>query len=272
MKQYQLVYVLNVPRLTPGRRSAALTRMMSKLGELTPAQASILRPLILESIAVQREAIVMRQARRTSNSTAMHAAQAGELDKKLDKLLSALHASLSSVIELFEGRKAELARKVNQAVFPEGVSPITALPFVEQHELLVIISHTLRSGEIGAAMTELELSAWISRLEELNAAYGEQLTRSQKVSPQDARESDTRGWSSLASVVARVVGLFPSDSEGDRLARELLLEAIEEQKQQAALLRARRRGAGLAVGDPEGEEDLEDEIGESEGEAAQPAA
>jgi hypothetical protein len=245
MRRYHIESFVNVQKLTAARRAIVLERMRHILGSMpdpgpTPGHDR-LRIQIEEALKLQREALALIRARRGSREDVMHAQGAKELDAKLDKVLSMLYANLSTLVELFEGEKAQLAQKVREAVFKDGVASITSRPFVEQHELVKLLVHDLRTGELAAAVSALGLQGWVERLQQLNTAYGQHLTRPARVDAERVSSADARAWVALVEVVTSVILLHPSNSEVDIAGRHRLLGPLIEQEQEAALLRSRRR-------------------------------
>jgi hypothetical protein len=255
MRRYHLEAIVHVPKLTAARRAIVLERMRRRLDEMPAPELAVLKVRVDQALKLQREALALSQSRRTASEEAMHAGAAKALDAKLDKLLSLLNATLGGFIEVFEGQKAQLALKVREAIFRDGVAHITSRPFVEQHELVKLLIHDLRTGELAAAVAVLQLGQWVERLEELNAAYGQHLTRPERVSVEMVRASDTRAWIALVEVVTAVLAVYPTNADPDVAGRHHLLIPLVEQEQEAALLRARRRNGApeeLAVEEDEG--------------------
>jgi hypothetical protein len=241
MGRYEIQSFVNVQKLNPARRAIVLERMQPILASMPDPALDPLRALTEQALKLQREALALIRARRGSREDVMHAEGAKELDAKLDKVLSTLFATLSTLVELFEGEKAALARKVRDAIFKDGVASITGRPFVEQHELIKLIVHDLRTGELAAAVSALGLQGWVERLQQLNTIYGQHLTRPERVDAERVRQADTRAWIALVEVVSSVIVLYPHNSEADIAGRHRLLEPLIEQEQEAALLRSRRR-------------------------------
>ena len=262
MTRFHLASLVSVHKLTPARRASALKRMRRRLGDLDPGSAEAVRERIDRALRLQREALVWQQTRRTGNGGAMHEEGAKALDAKLDKLLSLLNQALQGFVDLFGGAEAAAAKRVRDAIFPDGVAPITQRPFTEQHELLLWIVSDLRKGELAAAIGALDLGKWVDRLEELNTEYGKRLTRPDRVDPEQARAASARAYIAYVEVVTAVLALYPTDEGADLQGRRALLEPIAEQEEEAALLRARRRG-GSEAGEVVEEEEIEEieEIG-----------
>jgi hypothetical protein len=263
MPSYLVETFVRVPKLTPARRAVVLERMNRKLDQMPDPALAVLKGRAGQALKLQREALALSQSRRTANEEAMHSAAAKALDAKLDKLLSLLHATLVGFIEVFGGQKAALALTLREAIFRDGVAPITSRPFVEQHELIKLLIQDLRTGELAAAVVVLQLEQWVERLEELNTQYGQHITRPERVSVEVVRAADTRAWVALVEVVTAVLAVYPTNSEADLAGRQHLLIPLVEQEQEAAMLRARRRNGGSAEA-PEEELPVEDTIEEED--------
>jgi hypothetical protein len=243
MRRYHIESFVNVQKLNAARRAIVLERMRHILGSMPDPGLDPLRTQSEQALQLQREALALIQARRGSREDVMHAQGAKELDAKLDKVLSMLYVNLSTLVELFDGEKAQLAQKVREAVFKDGVASITGRPFVEQHELVKLLVHDLRTGELASAVLALGLQAWVERLQQLNTVYGQHLTRPERVDAERVRTADARAWVALVEVVTSVILLYPRNSEADIAGRHRLLGPLIEQEQEAALLRSRRRSA-----------------------------
>ena len=81
--------------------------------------------------------------------------------------------------------------------------------------------------------------AWIA---EVNAVYGALLSRPERLTHAEVVAADRAGWSAMLSVIARVLGAHPDDTEAEIEARRALLQPITDQQDELTGLRARRRG------------------------------
>jgi hypothetical protein len=229
---------LGLPKLTPGRRQEALLRMR------TEAAARGYSDLVLsidQALALEKEALQMElKWSRWTEDHAQHEAGAREVDSLLDRTLTGLYESLLLKERSFPGL-ARPARTLLDAFFPQGTGPVTHLPYVDQHALVSTLLEGLSKAPHRDALVALRLEDWLERLQEINRQYGLLLMRPGRLTFGQVMAADKAGHIGMLTVVARVLGLHPSNSEADMQARHALLAPYLEQKEAFANLRARRR-------------------------------
>jgi hypothetical protein len=248
MHTFTIHEFLGLPKLTPGRRKKALERM-----RLTAARRGLNDLMAAIDVALQIEEVALALAIRwtaASEDQAMHAGGARKLDAQLDRALSGLHDSLQLMVRAFDGRQADMARTLLDSLFPKGPGAITRLPYVDQNAHVSALLTKMGEMAHHDALTALNLQDWVARIRELNERYGRALTRPERLNHEHVVAADRAGWTSMLSVVARVLGTFPSDTDVDIQGRHDLLQPLTDQQDELNLLRARRRGENLFAGEP----------------------
>lgn len=250
MRTFSIYEFLALPKLTPGRRMKALERMRlaAVARGLTDLVTAIDGAIRVEDHAL---ALVMRWEAAAADH-AMHAGGAQKLDAQLDRALSGLHESLQLKVRAFEGSQAQMAHALIEALFPKGPGPITSLPYVDQNAQVSTLLVKMGVSPHRDALVALHLQDWVERIREVNEQYGRALTRPERLTHEQVVAADRAGWTSMLSVVARVLGAFPEDTDGDRQGRRDLLQPLTDQQDEMSALRARRRGENTFV--EEGEE------------------
>jgi hypothetical protein len=230
---------LALPKLTPGRRQEALLRMRT---EALARGHHVLVQTIDEALALEKQALQMElDWSRWTEDHAQHEAGAREMDGLLDRTLTGLNESLLLKERSFPDLAAT-ARTLLDAFFPQGTGPVTHLPYVDQHARVSILLEGLSKAPHHDALIALRLEDWLGRLQEINQQYGDLLMRPDRLTFAQVTAADKAGHIGMLTVVARVLGLHPSNSEADMAARHALLAPYLEQKEAFAALRARRRG------------------------------
>ncbi|MEM6928523.1 MAG: hypothetical protein AAF602_16425 [Myxococcota bacterium] len=235
---------LAVQRLAPARRVQALERMLAQV----PTGHEHLRPHIERAILAQDEAVnLARTFQADRDNAAMHSEQARILDAELDRTLSTTADAIAAMIKVTPQRDPhhEALRDIVEQAFPKGVAAITSQPFVMQHRTVKTMLDAL-SDEDGwvAPIAELGLARFFDRVAELNAEYGERLTRREGVGYEAVSQAARDAFEPFAEVIARVIGAFPTNSDADLEAREALLAPVADQEAEASQYRRRRRNDG----------------------------
>ena len=266
VKHIPMDHLLKVPFLTAARRAVALIRMRHYC-QGVPGLQSLVAPLEA-SLEAQRGFIRLKNAEASAGrDAAMHARNAKVVDAQLDRALTALSRTLDNLIHglTAESEEAQLATSIQGRLFPQGVSAITSLPYVDQH-MAVANLLALVNEDDGALMTELELlgqRVFVDRIGELNQAYGELVTRPQRMTPSVLAQLDRDAARQFGYAVAQCLAATASDSDEHTEWRTQLLQPIVDQQQELAKLRERRREGGLPAGMDDDELDDESEIEEA---------
>lgn len=244
---------IRFPRMTPGRRSVAIERARASLEQMS--ELSHLMPALDEAEAAQRRAIAAHGTwARGKDSRNFHSRTAVELDRDLDRALSALHGSLQGAARAFPvGRdEGRWSRALLDAVFPDGVRAISALPFVDQAAAVDALLERVRASERAEAVGGLGISFLVDRIAEINTAYTQGLSEV-RVTYAEVRTIDDEAYLAMLRVLARFVAVAASGDPEDVARAQRLLRPFEDQRAEQARLRSRRaaRGDSAASVDPE---------------------
>lgn len=259
---------MKVPQTTPGRRRMALGRMLDVV--LANSDWAFLEEPIRDALEAQEETIhTLRAWRDAQESAAMHASEATALDAQCDQALSSWLGLLRNTQSGFgETVEATAAALMEETLFPNGVGPITRLPFVDQHgEMDLLLVRVREEPALAEAAATLHLEPLLTRLEGLVTAYGAALSRTATLSYNDLRELDRQAWRAVVGVVARILGAFPDPTEEHEQAVRTLLEPYTVQVAEFAKLKQRRSKGALF--DFDDVEDGADEEAEAEDEAVE---
>ncbi|TKC99606.1 hypothetical protein [Polyangium fumosum] len=136
----------------------------------------------------------------------------------------------------------EDAAKLEAELFPKGVAAITTLPFPEELAEVERIISRAQSPQWSNVTQALGLGRRVARLVELEKSYRAAIAAPAKnVSFGQVKNARAKGQSLMLQAVAMILGLHPSDSEADLLARQNLLGPILAQNEAIRVyLRARR--------------------------------
>lgn len=247
--------LITIGGLGAARRLLALERVLPLVAE-HPVDG--LSEALDDAIAHEKRVLAMEAARRAPIRSALHEAEARDLDQQLDRAVSALRDLLVSTVQVHPPPAQDHAQQLLEALFPAGVAPVTGLPYVEQHGALrEMFARLQRDPQLSASVAALYLSGPLQHLEALNEAYGAALsaTGGEEVTHEAYARAERQGRDTLAAIVARILGAYPTDAPADLSARSQLLEPIALQQAEArALRRSKRNGTapeGPASPEPE---------------------
>lgn len=185
-----------------------------------------------------------------------HAPEAQEVDNRLDQALTATRdvaATYARAAPLGSPRR-ETAERFLAKAFPDGVYPITSLPFVEQlaavEDLLEVIA-----TELPAEVAALGLGEMIALVAEITDEYRAVLDRGpSNVEYAEVQVARERGQTWLVELVVKILGHFPNtEDRAHEQARDELLGPILAQ--QKAIRRYLRERITVPDVDPDGEPD-----------------
>lgn len=246
--------LIGLARIPGGRREMALNRLLDRIAD--NPNLSSLEPPVRAAITTHLALTDLRHRYQAARSTAkFHAARARELDPVLDRCLSTLGGTLTGLARSLDlGSPLQVqAEELNDALFPSGVGAVTSLTYVNEHVAVNKILRTLHSAEVAGTVEALGLPVQIARLKEVNDEYGAVLTKPEDLTPARMKAEDDAAWQAYLSVVARIVGLFPTDAPEDEAQRTELLQPLLDQHEEHRLWRQRK-----AKGNATGTGDLED--------------
>lgn len=236
---------LNVQRLEPKRRLTAYMNMREPVSALPKGRA--LLAAIDEAIARDEHLFEQERLWRARRDPRVeHREEARSLDRKLDGLLGAIHGALSAHVRLaeVEPERAAACEAALAEFFPEGLGALTQGSYHAQAHatrLLLRCYQESRGHQELAAI--LGFQKVFEELAELNAAYTAALNGHRPPSFDELELEREAGLERLGAIIARVLGMFPTDSADDRAGRDALLEPIERQHEiVSSIYRERRRG------------------------------
>ena len=254
--------LLTLPHLTSARRLLALQRMSARAALRTDC-VPLMGPLGKASKVQEKALAVADQWRKADGDRALHADGAKSLDGAVDRMVTGLHAVLENIARSFGPDEVKLAQKLLEEVFPNGAGELVSLPYVEEHGAVVTILNRLQT-DLAANVKGLELESWVRRLAKLVDDYGLALTRPERLTWDDVVAADNAGHEALAEVVARILGLFPTNTPADVAARTELLGPVADQQEEITKLRASRKHPDGTSSDDDLVEEPEEGSEESE--------
>lgn len=242
-------------------------RALYLLKQIIAAATALEVPAILaiaeRALAQARATRELELQHRRWTQAPLYSPEAAGLDVALDRALSALAATLRANIEINAGRTddpiAAAARRVEAALFPNGVNHLTRLSYVEEHESVALLLAAATTGSLAADIDTLGARHFIERISAINAEFGTKL---------DAAPNDGPSWDkirghraqlhdSLLELVAVALGTWPTDSDEDAANRAAVLGPLSVQQEALARqysARARTRDidpeTGVEVDEP----------------------
>lgn len=193
---------------------------------------------------------------------------AREVDQMLDRAVSDTYRLVDAQASLQGGsQESELAAELEEDLFPQGVAPITSLPYVEQHEAVNRLLERL-AIHYQDHVSRLNLRAHIDRVGELNDEYGELLdtTDAEGLTYDEVREARKKGEDAFYRALIAVYAAFMHDM--DKLRD--VLEPVEIQNER--LRRHYQRRDTSPDVDPESGEVIESEEGDDREDVDEPVA
>lgn len=242
MRTFVIRELIDLPKLTPGRRRQALERMrpVAAARGLVSLAAAIDAAILREDHALS---LSLRWS-RASEDRALHEEGAQALDALLDRSISTLFDQITLKGQV-DPALAGASRSLLEDLFPKGPGEITGLPYVDESARVRTICAKLSAPPHSTAIATLGLGDWVVQIRELNERYSALLSRPERLTHADVVAADNAGHASLLGVIARVLGAYPDDTEADIEGRRALLVFYADQQDEMADLRARRRGEGL---------------------------
>jgi hypothetical protein len=233
--------LINLAYLTTGRRLFALKKC------LEVAQSGVFPgavPLIEAAIAHDTLTTTLEAAWDRSRHVSQARGSSMQLDNQIDGLLGFIYSKLSGNIPLFEPDDPLVtasARIIDQ-LFPEGVHPITTLPFEEQLVKNQTIIDRL-NGDLGDAVATTHIGPYVARLESLNDQFRAQLDQSQtqEITYEEVEAARDRGNLYVRQIAAVVLGNFHQDTEEAAGERQALLKPFLDQAERIRRSRKGRR-------------------------------
>ena len=173
-----------------------------------------------------------------------HAPETTDIDNRLDQLLTGVRNTLMTFIQaLSQGDpRREAAERFVDGVFPQGVYPITSLPFIDQLAAIEDLLDRI-AADFSAEVALLSISHLIALIAEVTDEYREALDQGpSRLDYATVKAAQDRGQDFLLAIVAMALGAFYRiDDPAHNDAREALLAPIMDQQEAIReYLRARR--------------------------------
>lgn len=249
----QLDDFLRLYHLPSGRAAYALRQTAAAAKGLGDTDAAGRAEAVLAQATATRD---LELRHRKAAEQPLYGPRAPAFDAQIDRTLSAMDSAIGARAAIATGPDdadpATLAAaRLQRELFPSGVSHVTSLSYVEEHEsVTLIIKRLISGGDLSDEVTALGLEPFVARLTALNTDLGAELG---KAAPRSSPTWDViraaRGTlhAGMLELVATVLGRYAS--EDGREARTALLAPIAVQQDAwAALFRSRR---GLSDVDPQ---------------------
>lgn len=189
------------------------------------------------------------------------------IDNQLDRAITRVRDHAANFADMpGDDPDAVMARKFLAAFYPHGVRAITHQPYEEQLVTVEEMLTTWTQPEWQDTIRELGLAKFIQLITTLTADYREAVTGfvRRDVTWDEVRTAEDAGQTLLASLVARVLGLYPTDAPDDLKFRGEYLEMFDEQNNLTAEYRSRRKGKEAPDVDPDTGTEFEDSDTETE--------
>lgn len=266
LETMQTQELLGKPFYKPG--VGAATFALEGVARLLGAQSPAPPPWVLDRVAPAQAKLAEAGALRFDwdNRKKMEPLRRQgimKVDAQVDRAVSAIYDMAKVYLDFEPSTQAfQMADELVDAVFPQGVWPITSVRFEEQHNKVNQLIGRLR-GRFSNHVAQLNLGLLLDRLETLNAEYNAQLSALDNfnISYSEVQEAENAAIEAYFGVVL-VIWASHLDDPATRAA---LLAPVEEQNTRLARHhRARRTPPRL---DPDtGEEltpDEDDETGDT---------
>lgn len=242
-------------RFSTGRRLFTLSQLRARAAERGD---ETLVQRIDEAIEHDRETVrlegLWEKARR---QTSRARGRAVELDQRIDRLLGAMHTTVSVLLSTLppESERARRARGFLDRFFPAGAAAIVNSAFEDQLAVLEHMTEALGAMD-RAALDELNVAHFARELAELTPQFKTELSQpSEGFRFDKLRAARDRGHRNLLVLVATIIAQHPGSEPAEVGARRALLAPIAEQNARIRAARRRApRGPDVEVDPQTGEE------------------
>ncbi len=242
--------LISLVRFTTGRRIYVLRQVRTVA---VPLNQPAMVTHIDEAIAHDRATLDLEIRWRTRGEYGRrHAPEAQNVDNRVDTAVGSLRDVAFAYVRAAPpgDAKRKAAEYFLDKVFPDGVAPITGLPFVDE---LAAVEHILDiiATDLGAQVAELSLEHLVALLTSVTDEYRAVLDRGpDMVEFPQVQESRDIGQDNLLELMAMILGAFPKTRDpAHRDARERLPGPIMAQQQ--AIRRYLRDRAQVPDVDPD---------------------
>ncbi|MCB9729571.1 MAG: hypothetical protein H6744_08335 [Deltaproteobacteria bacterium] len=235
--------------LLPSGRAAYAMRQAAAAAETRGEAALLARARTGLELATATRDLELRF--RLEQGQPLYGPRATELDALIDRTLTVLSQAISGRLALAADapesdpvRRA--AARLDQELLPRGVAHLTSLSFVEEHESITgLLTRLGDGGDLADAAATLGLDPYVTKLRQLNAAFGPELERPDRPAAptwDQIRAARARHQHAVLVYVAAVLGAHLGDDASDVDARAALLGPVMAQQQALAALYRNRRG------------------------------
>lgn len=187
---------------------------------------------------------------------------AAAIDNALDRAISRVRNRAADFADMpDDDPSVTMANDFIDTFFPDGVAAITNQPYEEQ---LVDTEELVKAWQEPAwqnVIDALGLGRFTDLVATLVVDYREAVVTFDRrsVTWSEVKASEAANQDLMLSLIARILGHYPTDSEHDLEARTQYLEMFDEQNNLTAEYRRRRRGKATPDIDPDTGELLENE-------------
>ncbi|MBI5495398.1 MAG: hypothetical protein HY904_10270 [Deltaproteobacteria bacterium] len=253
-----LAVLINAYSLPTGRRLVAHreVRIIADRTAQGPLVAHLDRALIHDTQVRRMEVEFRNNRNRPTDSGPLLA-----LDMAGDRILSALYDGAGAVVRAnVPGTPVAAARTLLEQIFPAGVAAISQKPLEEQWTETDIIVERF-AGDLGPVMDALHFQPYAVELARIarevralmRSTHNGMLTLKKLT---DARQVGHQG---MLETMARVIGLFPEETDEQTQRRAELLGPVLTQQEEVRAARKRRRPP-TDVNPDTGEVEMTDDI------------
>ena len=244
-------------RFSNGRRIFVLKEVLAIATGLAKPR---LTTRVEEALAFERNARKLeRRWRRTKAKTSKARGEAKVLDAQLDRVISAMYASLQSVLATIDPRSAHAGkvRTFLDTYFPEGAEGITNAEFDDALSIIEEMNEDfalLSEDDI----KELNITYQVPELARLGPLFAAELSRpeaSHTIRFEKVSAARTQGHKKLCRIVSTIHAEYDEDDGPEAgEAQAALLAPILAANERVAQRRKRRNGPDVDVNPDTGEE------------------
>ncbi|MEZ4268733.1 MAG: hypothetical protein R3F39_20450 [Myxococcota bacterium] len=231
-----------------GRAAYAMRQAVAAAKALGDADAVQRADVVLALATATRD---MELRYRKARFQPLYGPQADTMDAQVDRTMSAMMAAVGARLAIAGGPDdadpaIKAAARIERELLPRGVSYVTSLSYVEEHESVALLVKRLApGGDLAAEAKTLGLEPYVKHLHSLNTAFGAELAQATPPSAPswDAiRAERAKMHRELVRYAAVVLGRYAGDDEDSQRGREALLGPVLAQQRALAASFRNRRG------------------------------
>jgi hypothetical protein len=253
----RLAIFLALYKYSLGSLKYILTRTRERLEELGNQEAIELVDEALEKHEIAVDADY--QWNQTKREDRLKRQGTVKLDDKIDETLSSILNVVEGFTKMPDGsEQCDCAEEIIEEFFPEGVYPVTSMPFDDQHTHVDGLVRRMRE-DYPDHMEELNLTGLVDRLDELNEEFGRKLDPVGGVEYDEVQAAYTEAEDAFHRAFVNILDAYSDDME----TLNYVLEPLMEQRELTRRYQ-KRRGSVPPV-DPESGEPVEETDGQPPG-------